>query len=192
MEETPGEVTILLRRLAQGQPEAADQLVALVYRELRRIAGAYMRDERPGHTLQPTALVNEAWLRLVGQTRVNWRDRAHFFGLAARMMRRVLVDHARAHLTSKRGAGAQVLDLDWVEIEASPLKLEEVLAVHEALSRLSRFDPQQERIVEMHYFAGMTVNETAEALGVSPRTVDREWAVANAWLRKELSGKGAA
>lgn len=191
MEATSGEVTILLRKLAQGQPEVADQLVALVYQELRRIAGAYMRDERPSHTLQPTALVNEAWLRLVDQTQVDWRDRAHFFGVAARMMRRVLVDHARAHLTSKRGAGAQVLNLDWIEMEASPWKLEEILAVHEALSRLSQFDPLQAQIVEMHYFAGMTVKETAEALGISPRTVDREWAMASAWLRRELSGRGA-
>ena len=191
MEARSGEVTILLRKLAQGQPEVAGQLVALVYQDLRRIAGAHMRDERPDHTLQPTALVNEAWLRLVDQTQVDWRDRAHFFGVAARMMRRVLVDHARAHLTSKRGAGAQVLNLDWLEIEASPWKLEEILAVHEALSRLSQFDPQQAQIVEMHYFAGMTVKETAEALGISPRTVDREWAMANAWLRRELSGKGA-
>jgi RNA polymerase sigma factor (TIGR02999 family) len=190
MEATSGEVTTLLRKLAQGQPEVADQLVALVYQELRRIAGAYMHDERPDHTLQPTALVNEAWLRLVDQTQVDWRGRAHFFGVAARMMRRVLVDHARAHLTSKRGAGAQVLNLDWIEIEASPWKLEEILAVHEALSRLSQFDPQQAQIVEMHYFAGMTVKETAEALGISARTVDREWAMANAWLRRELSGKG--
>jgi RNA polymerase sigma factor (TIGR02999 family) len=190
MGESPGEVTVLLQRVRLGQAGAADQLVRLVYQELRRIAGAYMRDERPGHTLQPTALVNEAWLRLADQTQVDWRDRAHFFGVAAQMMRRVLVDHARARLADKRGAGAQVLDLEWAEIEASPWKLEEILAVHEALSRLSQFDPQQAQIVEMHYFAGMTAKETAEALGVSPRTVDREWAMASAWLRRELSGKG--
>jgi RNA polymerase sigma factor (TIGR02999 family) len=192
MEEAPGDVTVLLRKVRLGQTDAADDLIRVVYQELRRIAGAYMRDERPDHTLQPTALVNEAWLRLVDQTQVDWRDRAHFFGVAAQMMRRVLVDHARAHLTSKRGGGAEVLNLDWIEIEASPWKLEEILAVHEALSRLSQFDPQQAQIVEMHYFAGMTVTETAEALGVSPRTVDREWAMASAWLRRELSGRGAA
>ena len=192
MEEAPGDVTVLLRKVRLGQTDAADDLIRVVYQELRRIAGAYMRDERPSHTLQPTALVNEAWLRLVDQTQVDWRDRAHFFGVAAQMMRRVLVDHARAHLTSKRGGGAEVLNLDWIEIEASPWKLEEILAVHEALSRLSQFDPQQAQIVEMHYFAGMTVKETAEALGVSPRTVDREWAMASAWLRRELSGRGAA
>ena len=192
MEEAPGDVTVLLRKVRLGQTDAADDLIRVVYQELRRIAGAYMRDERPSHTLQPTALVNEAWLRLVDQTQVDWRDRAHFFGVAAQMMRRVLVDHARAHMTSKRGGGAEVLNLDWIEIEASPWKLEEILAVHEALSRLSQFDPQQAQIVEMHYFAGMTVKETAEALGVSPRTVDREWAMASAWLRRELSGRGAA
>jgi RNA polymerase sigma factor (TIGR02999 family) len=190
MGESPGEVTVLLRKLAQGQSEVAGQLAGLVYQELRRIAGAYMRDERPGHTLQPTALVNEAWLRLVDQTQVEWRDRAHFFGVAAQLMRRVLVDHARARLADKRGAGAQVLNLDWIEIEASPWKMEEILAVHEALSRLSQFDPQQARIVEMHYFAGMTVRETGEALGIAPRTVDREWAMASAWLRRELAGTG--
>lgn len=191
MAESPGEVTVLLRRFRGGEAAAADQLLRLVYQELRRIAGAFMRDERPGHTLQPTALVNEAWLRLADQTRVDWRDRAHFFGVAAQIMRRVLVDHARARLAGKRGAGAAVVSLDWIEIDSGPRKLEEILAVDEALERLRRLDPQQAQIVEMHYFAGMTVKETAEVLGVSPRTVDREWALANAWLRRELSGKGA-
>jgi RNA polymerase sigma-70 factor, ECF subfamily len=187
MNDPPGEVTLLLRRMREGQSGAEDQLIRLVYHELRRIAGACMRDERPGHTLQPTALIHEAWLRLADQSRVEWRDRAHFFGLAARMMRRVLVDHARARLADKRGAGADVLSLDWVEIDSSPRKLDEILAVDEALERLRRLDSQQAQIVEMHYFAGMTVKETAEALGVSPRTVDREWAFASAWLRRELS-----
>ena len=190
MEESPGEVTALLRKLQEGQTDAAEQLVGLVYRELRRIAGAFMRDERPSHTLQPTALINEAWLRLAGQTQVDWRDRAHFFGVAAQMMRRVLVDYARARLADKRGAGVAALSLDWVEIDSSPRKLDEILAVDEALVRLRQLDSQQAQIVEMHYFAGMTVKETAAALGVSPRTVDREWALASAWLRRELSRKG--
>ena len=189
MKESPGEVTLLLRRIREGQSGAEDQLIRLVYPELRRIAGACMRDERPGHSLQPTALIHEAWLRLAGQSQIAWRDRAHFFGLAARMMRRILVDHARARLADKRGAGVPVLSLDWVEIDSSPRKLEEILAVDEALERLRRLDPRQARIVEMHYFAGMTVKETAAALGISARTVDREWAFASAWLRRELSGR---
>ena len=192
MNDPPGEVTLLLRRMREGQSGAEDQLIRLVYHELRRIAGACMRDERPGHSLQPTALIHEAWLRLAGQSQIAWRDRAHFFGLAARMMRRILVDHARARLADKRGAGAVVLSLDWVEIDSSPRKLDEILAVDEALARLRQLDPQQAQIVEMHYFAGMTVKETAEALGISPRTVDREWAFASAWLRRELSGRSQA
>lgn len=192
MKNSPGEVTALLRKVQAGQSGAADELIGLVYAELRRIAGACMRDEHPGHTLQPTALINEAWLRLADQTQVDWRDRVHFFGVAAQMMRRVLVDHARARLADKRGAGAAVVSLDDVEIDSTPWKLEEILAVDEALEHLRQLDVQQARIVEMHYFAGMTVKETAEVLGVSPRTVDREWAMASAWLRRELSGKGQA
>ena len=180
MKESPGEVTLLLREIREGHSDAADQLIRLVYPELRRIAGACMRDERPGHSLQPTALIHEAWLRLAGQSQIAWRDRAHFFGLAARMMRRILVDHARARLADKRGAGAPVLNLEWVEIDSSPRKLEEILAVDEALERLRQLDPRQARIVVMHNFAGMTVKETAAALGISPRTVDREWAMASA------------
>lgn len=192
MASAPGEITLLLRKASQGNPEATDQLVRSVYHELRRIASAYMGAERSGHTLQPTALINEAWLRLAGQTRVEWRNRTHFFGVAAEMMRRALVDYARAHLASKRGSGSQAMPLDWISIESSPPKLEEILAVDAALSKLSRFDPQQARIVQMHYFAGMTVKETADALGLSCRTVNREWAMATAWLRRELAQKGAA
>jgi RNA polymerase sigma factor (TIGR02999 family) len=173
--------------MREGQAGAEDQLMRLVYHELRRIAGACMQDERPGHSFLPTALIHEAWLRLAGQSQVAWRDRAHFFGLAERMMRRILLDHARARLADKRGAGAPLLNLEWVEIDSSPPKLEEILAVDEALERLRQLDPRQERIVEMHYFAGMTVKETAAALGISPRTVDREWALASTWLRRELS-----
>ena len=144
MADAPGEITLLLRKVRQGQTEAADELVRLVYQELRRIAAAYLRKERPGHTLQPTALINEAWLRLAGQTRIDWRDRTHFFGVAAQMMRRVLVDHARAHLAGKRGGGTAVLNLDMVEIEATPQKLEEILAIDEVLSTM------QLRILSLH------------------------------------------
>jgi RNA polymerase sigma factor (TIGR02999 family) len=192
MDAEPEEITVLLRRLRQGDEVAADRLWRLVYEELRRIARAYMRKEAPGRTLQTTALVHEAWLRLADQTQVDWQDRTHFYRVATQMMRRVLVDHARARLADKRGAGATKVSLEWVEIEPTPQKLEEVLAVDEVLSRLSEFDQQQARIAEMRYFAGMTVDETATALGLSSRTVDREWALASAWLRAELSRKGAA
>jgi RNA polymerase sigma-70 factor (ECF subfamily) len=192
MDAEPEEITVLLRRLRQGDEVAAEELWRLVYEELRRIARAYMRKEAPGRTLQTTALVHEAWLRLADQTQVDWQDRTHFYRVAARMMRRVLVDHARARLADKRGAGATKVSLEWVEIEPTPQKLEEVLAVDEVLSRLSEFDQQQARIAEMRYFAGMTVDETATALGLSSRTVEREWALASAWLRAELSRKGAA
>jgi RNA polymerase sigma factor (TIGR02999 family) len=192
MQDRPDEITVLLRRLRQGDEGAADELLRVVYEELRRIARAYMGREAAGHTLQTTVLIHECWLRLADQTRVDWRDRTHFFGVAAQMMRRVLVDHARARLAGKRGAGAAHLSLDWIEIEATPQKLEEILAVDEVLSRLRGFDQQQAQIVEMRYFAGMTVGETATALDLSPRTVDREWALASAWMRGELSRKGAA
>ncbi len=191
MATAPGEITLLLRKASAGNREAADQLVRSVYHELRRIAGAYMSAERSGHTLQPTALINEAWIRLASQTRVEWRSRTHFFGVAAEMMRRALVDYARAHLASKRGSGSTAMALDWVSVETTPPKLEEILAVDTALSKLSQFDPQQVDVVQMHYFGGMTVKETADALGLSCRTVNREWAMASAWLRRELQGGSA-
>jgi RNA polymerase sigma factor (TIGR02999 family) len=186
------EVSVLLRRLRDGHREAEADLAPLVYNELRRIAGAFMRDERPGHTLQPTALANEAWLRLAGQTRVDWRDRVHFFRVAARLMRRVLVDHARARLTGKRGNGDQNLNLDRIEVADRPEKLEQILFVDEAVERLGEVDPQQARVVEMHYFGGLSIDETAATLGVSARTVDRDWSMARAWLRRALSQKATA
>jgi len=192
MRGTSGEVTLLLRRLRQGEREAADEIAPLVYGELRRIAGAFMRGERPGHTLQPTALANEAWLRLVDQTRADWQDRVHFFRVAARLMRRVLVDHARARLAGKRGSGEQNLNLDWIEVADHPQKLEQILFVDEAIERLEDVDPQQARVVEMNYFGGLSIDETADALGISPRTVDRDWSMARAWLRRALSQRATA
>lgn len=189
MGTSPGQVTLLLGKLKQGSKEAKAELIPLVYRELRRIAGYYMRDERAGHTLQPTALVNEAYLRLVGQTRVEWKNRAHFLGVAAQLMRRILVDHARERVAGKRGGRQIRIELDDFDVgNVSDQRPEEVLAVDKALSRLAAFDPQQARIVEMRYFGGLTVEETAEALGVSPRTVKREWAMTRAWLGAELAG----
>jgi RNA polymerase sigma-70 factor (ECF subfamily) len=186
-----GDITALLQRM-KADERAASELVALVYGELRRIAASYMRSERSTHTLQPTALIHEAWMRMADQTRVDWRDRAHFFGVAASMMRRVLVDHARQRLAGKRGAGQAVLSIEWIEVADEPHKLEEMLAIHEALGRLEAIDAQQARIVEMHYFAGMSVEETAAALDISTRTVDREWSMARAWLRGQMSAANTA
>jgi RNA polymerase sigma factor (TIGR02999 family) len=186
---SPGEVTVLLGRLTDGNREAEAELVSRVYPELRRIAGAYMRGERISHTLQASALVNEAYLRLVDQTRVDWRNRAHFFGVAARMMRRILVNHAIEHHAAKRGGRRAKVDLESMEIGVNPEQSEELLAVDEALAQLKELDPQQERVVELRYFGGLTIEETAEAMGVSPRTVKREWAMARAWLQATLAGK---
>ena len=182
-----GDITSLLRQ-AQTDPRSAPELITRVYAELHHIASSYMHRERASHTLQPTALIHEAWMRLADQTRVNWRDRAHFFGVAASMMRRVLVDHARERLAVKRGAGEKTLNIEWIEIADEPKKHEEMLAIHEALNRLEVLDAGQARIVELRYFAGMSIEELAAALEISPRTADREWAMARAWLRRELGG----
>jgi RNA polymerase sigma factor (TIGR02999 family) len=187
MKRQPGEVTRLLDDLNRGRKEALDRLLPLVYKDLRRLAGRYLNEERVGHTLQPTALVHETYLRLVGQERADWQNRGQFFGVAAQMMRRILVDYARACITGKRAGNAVKLDLAGFELPASTIQMEEILAVDEALERLVQFDPRQGRVVELRYFAGLTIEETAEALGVSPRTVTREWVMASAWLRGQLS-----
>jgi RNA polymerase sigma-70 factor (ECF subfamily) len=184
---SPGEVTVLLGQLKLGRKEALPKLMPLVYRELRRLAGHYLRDERIGHTLQPTALVHEAYLRLVDQNRADWQNRAQFMGVAAQLMRRILVDYARERAAAKRGGGAVRIDEEGFDLGATPRQSEEVLAVDEALARLSEMDPQQAQIVEMRYFGGLSVEEAAEALGISPLTVKRDWAIAKAWLRSELS-----
>jgi len=162
--------------------------MAAVYAELHQQAARAMGRETPDHTLQATALVSEAYLRLIDQSRVQWRNRAHFFGVAAQLMRRILVDHARGRLAAKRGGGARQLTLDDADpVGASPNdEAVVVLALHEALERLAALDPGQARIVELRYFGGMTIEDTAEALGLSPATIKREWAVARAWLRREL------
>jgi RNA polymerase sigma-70 factor, ECF subfamily len=157
----------------------------VIYGELRRLAASYLRRERRDHTLQPTALVNEAFLKLVDQRDVRWENRAHFFGIAAQMMRRILVDHARAHGASKRGAGERPLSLEEASI-AAPTPDVNVIALDEALTRLATLDPQQSRVVELRFFGGLTVEETAEVLHISPATVGREWKVAKAWLYAEL------
>jgi len=158
----------------------------LIYDELHRSAARAMRGESTGHTLQPTALVNEAYLRLVDQSRAVWQNRAQFFRVAAQVMRRVLVDHARARLSEKRGGGARAITLDDLRDASLPPIDVDILDLNEALEKLAALDPVQARVVELRYFTGLNIDETAEALGISPATVKREWTVARAWLRREL------
>lgn len=186
MQTSPTEVTRLLVELRNGSSEAETKLIPLVYEHLHRLAAHYMRSERPDHTLQATALVNEVYLRLVAQKGTEWKDRAHFFGIAARLMRQILIEHARAHQAAKRGGKLRKLPLDQ-GLEFSSAKARELLQLDEALESLALIDPQQARVVELRFFGGLTVEETAEVLGVSSRTVKRDWAVARAWLHGELS-----
>jgi RNA polymerase sigma factor (TIGR02999 family) len=179
------EVTELLQKWGRGQTEAFEQLVPRVYAELRKLASSYLRRERRDHTLQPTALVNEAFIKLVDQRAVRWQNRAHFFGIAAQAMRRILVDHARAHVADKRGAGDQKVSLDGVDITGAVPNID-LLALDEALTRLASLDAQQARVVELRFFGGLTLEETAEVMKISPATVGREWTMAKAWLFAEL------
>ena len=181
----PGEVTRILQAWGKGDQQALDQLMPLVYGELRRIARQRLRRERPDHTLQPTALVHEAYLRLVDQRGATWQNRAQFFGVAAQLMRRILVDHARRHQAAKRGGSALKVTWDDAVIPAKE-RAEELVAVDEALSRLAEMDPRQGRVVELRLFSGLTVEETAEVLDISPATVKREWTAARAWLSREI------
>jgi RNA polymerase sigma factor (TIGR02999 family) len=180
------DVTRLLLRWSQGEGEAFEQLLPLVYGECRRIAERQLRRERPDHTLSPTALVHELYLRLVDQDRATWQNRAQFFGVAAQLMRRILVDHARSRLAQKRGGSRMFISLDAAVDSPADARVADVLALHEALDRLAARDPEQERLVELRFFAGLTVEETAHVLGRSPRTVKREWQLAKAWLFREL------
>jgi RNA polymerase sigma factor (TIGR02999 family) len=182
---SPGDVTSLLNRLTEGDENAAAQLIPLVYRELHRLAARRMRNERPDHTLQATALVHETYLKLVSQRRANWQNRNQFFAVAAQQMRRILVDHARAQRGAKRGGGISKLQLEDVCV-VSPQRSEEVLAVHESLTRLEQLDQRQARIVELHYFAGLTMQEIADVYAISLKTVNREWSTARAWLYGDL------
>jgi len=186
MANPPGEVTVLLGEMKLGSRDALAGLIPLVYKELRRVAGHYMRDERASHTLQPTALVHEAFLRLVGQDRADWQNRAQFMGVAAQLMRRILVDHARRRAAAKRGVGI-TLQEDILERNAGTDRTEEILAVDEILIRLAELDPRQARIAELRYFGGLSVEETAEAMGVCARTVKNDWAMAKGWLRSQLA-----
>jgi RNA polymerase sigma-70 factor (ECF subfamily) len=185
MDQAPEDVTVLLAEATKGDQQAASGLVPLVYDELRRLARHYMRRERADHTLQATALVNEAYLKLVQHQSVDWQNRAHFFGIAAWVMRHILVDHARGHGREKRGAGQQLVSLEEALV-FSPEKSAELIKLDESLERLAKLDPRQGRIVELRFFGGLTVEETAHVLGISPKTVKREWSVAKAWLHGDL------
>lgn len=181
------DVTEVLQRISGGDPGAVDRLLPLVYDELRALARRELRRERSDHTLQPTALVHEAYFKLARLDRLEWRDRAHFFGAAAGTMRRVLVSHARRKRAEKRGGGAKAVPLENVVLAARE-RPDDVLALDEALARLADLDSRQAQVVECRFFAGMSVPETAEALGISPATVKRDWTAARAWLNRELTG----
>jgi RNA polymerase sigma-70 factor, ECF subfamily len=184
--QKPEGITQLLVDWSKGDQAALEKLMPLVYSELRKLAGNYLRRERQGHTLQPTALVNEAYLKLIDQRNAKWQNRAQFFGVAAQLMRRILVDHARAHQAAKRGgSNQQRLSITSAGQLAKQPEVD-LLALHEALEELSAVDPQQGRIVELKFFGGLSIEETAEVLGIGHATVERDWKMARAWLRRKL------
>jgi RNA polymerase sigma factor (TIGR02999 family) len=184
-EHATDNVTQLLIEVSNGDSDAVDILLPLIYDELRKLAANYLRRERPDHTLQPTALVHEAYLRLVDQTRVNWQNRAHFFGVAAQIMRRLLVDHARKHNAAKRGQEFQKFSLD-ENIDRAVERSGELIALDDALKALAEYDPQKARMIELRYFGGLSIEETADVLGVTPTTIKRHWRFAKAWLYGEM------
>ena len=184
------EVTRILTAIEQGDAKATEELLPLVYNELRRMAAHKMSAERPGHTLQPTALVHEAWLKLVDSPNQSWQNRAHFFGAAAEAMRRLLIARARSKQTQRRGAGAAHLDVDEFEI-ASAAPDDQLLALNEALDRFAALEPQQAELVKLRYFVGMKIEEAAEVLGISKATAKRWWAYARAWLFHEIQSPPA-
>ena len=185
MDDGQHQVTELLQRWSGGDRAALDQLVPLVYKELHRLASVYLRDERPDHTLQSTALVNEAYLRLVGLDTMPWQNRAHFYGVAAQILRRILVDHARDRNAVKRGSGRNKVSLDHALTVPAQPELD-LVALDESLTRLAEFDPNKARLVELRFFAGLPVHEVAEVLGISPATVHRQWAIARTWLYRQM------
>jgi len=186
-----GELTALLQAWSAGDAAAASRLIPLVYDELRRQAARQLRRERPDHTLRPTALVHEAYVRMVGQERASWQSRTQFFAVAAQVMRRVLVDHARQHAAAKRAGGWQRVTLEDQRAGAAPAPEVDVLALDRALQELAALDPRREKIVELRFFAGLTLEEAAQALGVSEATVTREWRLARAWLHRRLAPSAA-
>jgi RNA polymerase sigma factor (TIGR02999 family) len=184
--DKPQEISVILKDWSGGNRASADVLLTLVYDELRKIAGKYLRKERSGHTLQPTALVHEAYMKMIDISDINWQDRAHFFAVSANVMRHILVDPARAKLADKRGGDSERIALeDAISLSNEPNV--DLLAVDEALNELAGFDEQQSRIVELRFFGGLTIEETAHVVGISPATVKREWTMAKAWLHRKLS-----
>lgn len=188
---SPTDVTLLLQKWQDGHPEALDALIPLVYKELRRVAHAHLRNERSDHTLQTAALVNEAYLRLVGIDPPHWESRTHFFAIAGRVMRQILVDYARRHRAGKRGAGACRVSLDDV-VERAREQQVDVVALDDALEALTALDPRQAQVVELRFFAGMSLQDISAALGIAPATVQRDWTAARAWLHREMSRNSRA
>lgn len=184
------DITMLLIDLSDGKREALDKLIPLVYRELRQMAARYLRREAASHTLQTTALVHEAYLKLVDQKKVRWQNRSHFFAIAAQAMRRILIDHARSRLSDKRGGSEQKIALDEGAIDISEERASSLIALDEALERLAEIDPQKSRIVELRFFGGLSIEETAQSLSIGTATVIRQWRMAKAWLYKEVLGDG--
>jgi RNA polymerase sigma factor (TIGR02999 family) len=184
MESSPGEVTLLLKAMHAGDSSAAEHLLPLVYGELHRLAKSYMRRERPDHTLQPTALINEAYMRLIGNE-IDWNNRAHFIAVAAKVMRQVLVDFGRAHAAERRAGRLRRVEMH-DDLVIAPERLEEVMSLDEALTRLAAANPRQARVVELRYFGGLAVEQIAHILDVSPRSVKRDWSLARIWLFREL------
>jgi RNA polymerase sigma-70 factor, ECF subfamily len=185
MDPNPGEVTQLLKAMHDGNSGAADRLLPLVYTELHRLAQAYMRRERPDHTLQATALINEAYVRLAGED-IDWTNRSHFIGLAAHVMRQVLVDYARRHHAERRAGGLQRVEMN-DDLAVSPDRLDEVASIDQALTRLAVHNPRQARVVELRYFGGLSVEQIATILQVAPRSVKRDWSLARIFLARELN-----
>jgi RNA polymerase sigma-70 factor (ECF subfamily) len=185
VESTPGEVTQILKAMHAGDPAAADRLLPLVYSELHRLARAYMRRERPDHTLQATALINEAYVRLAGED-IDWNNRAHFIGLAAHVMRQVLVDYARQHNAERRAGGLHRVEMN-DDLAVSPDRLDEIASIDQALTRLAAHNPRQARVVELRYFGGLSVEQIAALLEIAPRSVKRDWSLARIFLARELN-----
>jgi len=187
MEDNSQQITQLLKQWSDGDAEVLDDLMPLVYVELRRQASGYLRRERSNHTLQPTALINEVYLKLIDQRDVKWQNRAHFFAIAAQAMRRILVDYARERKREKRGGAAENLPLDEALTIVSQEKSVDLVALDEALDKLAQFDERQAKVVELRYFSGLSIDETAEVLGVSNVTIRRDWNMAKAWLLQEIT-----
>jgi RNA polymerase sigma factor (TIGR02999 family) len=186
MAASPNEVTQLLINWSNGDEAALDDLIPLVHSELRRLARHYMGRENPGHTLQTSALINEAYIRLVDQQNVPWQNRAHFFAVSAQVMRHILIDHARSHCYAKRGGGARRVPLDEA-VAINDQRAAELVALDDALNNLATLDPRKSQIIELRFFGGLSIEETAEAMKISPITVTREWRSAKAWLRREMN-----